>query len=361
MSIITSLKPEDYFPWFKDCSDMFNQYVDWAFQNKTYNKNKAHKSLYRRFREQYPDVPSAMIQCVRDTALEAVKQNKFKHRPQKKKNSGIRLNKCLIDLKNHRLSVIHPNCRQKFDLCFPNYFKEYKNAKFQSATLNYSPSKDKIILNLQFKFPDAAPKTIGETLGVDRGLYNIVACSNGFKISGSQVRAKQRKDLFNKRNIQAKGTRSAKRKLKRISGKLARFSKDVNHCISKKLVSIPNVKTIVFEDLKGIGKRSKGKKLNKWLHSWSFFQLQIFTEYKAKAKGIEVVYLDPRYTSQKCSNCGHIEKANRHKHIFKCKKCGYSCDADLNAAKNIKQNYILSLENKEQVEVNQPIVAVSND
>lgn len=361
MSIITNLKPEDYFPWFKDCGDMFNQYVEWSFANKTYNKNKAHKELYRKFREQYPNVPSALIQCVRDTALEAIKQNKFKHKPQKKKYSGLRLNRCLIDLKNERLSVIHPISRQKFLIKFPEYFKDYKNAKFQSATLNYSPSKNKIILNLQFKFPDITPKTFGDILGVDRGLYNIITCSNGFKISGKKLRAKQRKDLFNKRNIQAKGTRSAKRKLKRLSGKLARFSKDVNHCISKQLTNIPDIKTIVFEDLKGIGKKSKGKKLNKWLHSWSFFQLQSFTEYKANEKGIEVVYLDPRYTSQKCSNCGHIEKENRHKHIFKCKKCGYFLDADLNAAMNIKQNYILSLETKEQAAVNQPIVAVSND
>ena len=75
---------------------------------------------------------------------------------------------------------------------------------------------------------------------------------------------------------------------------------------------------------------------------------------------IEVKYVDPRYTSQKCSACGFTDKNNRHKHKFVCIHCGHTCDADLNAAVNIKQNYILSLTNKEQAVVNKPIVAGSN-
>lgn len=359
MSIKTNLKLEDYSLWFKECGDMFNQYVDWAFKNHTYNKNKAHKELYQNFRTKYPSVPSALVQCIRDTALEAVKQNKFKHKPKKKLYSGLRLNKCLISIKSENISVIHPTKRQKLQIKYPKHFSDFKNAKFQSATLNYSFKQKAIILNLQYKFLDTPVKSTGEIIGVDRGLYNIVTCSNGFKISGNKLRAKQRKDLFNKRNIQAKGTKSAKHKLKKLSRKLARFSKDVNHCISKQLVNIPNVNTLVFENLKNIGKKSKGKKLNKWIHSWSFYQLQIFTEYKAKELGIKVSYVDPRYTSQKCSKCGHIDKNNRNKHSFHCLQCGFGINADLNAAINIKQNYILSLTNKEQVAVNQPIVATN--
>ena len=356
MSIKTSLKPEDYFSWFNQCADMFNQYVDWSFNVKSYNKNRAHKELYRKFREDYPQIPSALIQCVRDNALECVKRNKFKAKP-KKKNASLRLNKCLISLKQNFISVIHPQKRIKFNFEYPEYFSIYKSAKFKTAVLQYKKSTHSIVLNLQFEFQDIDPKISGDIIGIDRGLYNIISCSNGFQIKGNQIRAKQRKDLFNKRNIQSKGTKSSKRKLKKLSGRYARFSANMNHIISKQIVNIPNIQTIVFENLKGIGKKQKGKKMNKWLHSWSFYQLQLFTEYKAKEKGILVKYVDPRYTSQKCSRCGFRDKQNRNKHQFKCKHCGFKYDADLNAALNIKQNYILSLTNKEQAAVNQPNVA----
>lgn len=359
MSIKTPIHPSVYTEWFAVASDIFNQCVEWAFENKTYNKNKCHHSLYQSFRGKYPNFPSALIQCVRDTALEAVKQNKFKHKPHKKNNSGFRLNKTLITLKDNNISVIHPNKRFKFEFEYPEYFSDLKTAKFRSATLNFKKATNEIILNLQFEIPDANLRTEGEILGVDCGLYNVISCSNGFQYKGNQIRKYQRKTLFNKRNIQAKGTKSAKRKLKKLSGKQVRFSKDVNHCLSKCLVNTPNIKTIVFENLKGIRKQRKGRKLNKWLSSWTFYQLQTFTKYKALSKGIEVAFVDPRYTSQKCSNCGNIDKKNRNQHQFKCTQCDFKLDADLNAALNIKQNYILSLTNKEQVDVNQPIVTSS--
>ena len=357
MSIKTPLNPEDYSLWFKQCADMFNRYVEWAFAVYSYNKNKAHKELYEKFRIEYPTIPSALVQCVRDVALESVKREKFKHKPNTRKGSSLRLNKCLISLKRNIISVIHPGKRIKFNFEYPEYFTDYKNAKFRSATLKHRKTDNVIVLNLQFEFPDTPTKESGDILGVDRGLYNIIACSNGLKIKGNQIRARQRRDLFNKRNIQAKGTKSSKRKLKKQSGGYARFSSNVNHCISKQLTNIPNVRTIVFENLKGVGTKKKGKKLNKWIHSWSFYQLQTFTEYKALAKGMEVKYVDPRYTSQKCSKCGFTDKDNRNKHVFRCKHCGYTYDADLNASLNIKQNYILSLANREQASVNKPNVA----
>ena len=88
--------------------------------------------------------------------------------------------------------------------------------------------------------------------------------------------------------------------------------------------------------------------------------MEYIREYKAKEKGILVKYVDPRYTSQKCSRCGFTDKENRNQHQFKCKHCGFKYDADLNAAINIKQNYILSLTNKEQAVVNQPNVTGIN-
>jgi putative transposase len=97
----------------------------------------------------------------------------------------------------------------------------------------------------------------------------------------------------------------------------------------------------VLEDLSGIrNQKSKGKRLNKWLSNWSFYQLEQLLRYKAEAKGKQIVKVDARYTSQKCSNCGQIEKANRNGSHYHCDRCGYQEHADVNAAKNIRNNLI---------------------
>jgi putative transposase len=98
------------------------------------------------------------------------------------------------------------------------------------------------------------------------------------------------------------------------------------------------------------------KKQRRDLHNWNFYQLEQFITYKAQAKGIKVEYVDSRYTSQKCSRCGYISRSNRQfQSIFKCKQCGFSLNADLNAARNIRQNYLDAICYPGKAVVNQPI------
>ena len=81
VSIPVNLPSERFLPLMKECAEIFNAHVDWAVANSTYNKNKAHKDLYRQLRIQYPCVPSALVQTIRDNALEAIKATKFKAIP----------------------------------------------------------------------------------------------------------------------------------------------------------------------------------------------------------------------------------------------------------------------------------------
>src|SRR5207245_9103655 len=86
------------------------------------------------------------------------------------------------------------------------------------------------------------------------------------------------------------------------------------------------------------------KETKRRLHSWTFAQLYDFIAYKAQERGITVVKIDPRHTSQTCSRCGHQARNNRRSQsLFLCRKCGYCLNADLNAAHNIKQKYLASL------------------
>jgi len=123
----------------------------------------------------------------------------------------------------------------------------------------------------------------------------------------------------------------------KIGNKVSMFQKSVNHKYSKYIIdeAIKNKCYLIqMEDLSGIGKSSK------FLRNWSYFSLQTDIEYKAKMAGIEVVKINPMYTSQRCSKCGSIHDGNRPKDkkgqaYFKCVSCGLEINADRNASINI--------------------------
>src|SRR5262249_22269310 len=132
-----------------------------------------------------------------------------------------------------------------------------------------------------------------------------------------------------RQKLQKKGTKSAKWLLRKRSGRERRFVKDVNHCLSKAIVSTAQgtSRGLALEDLQGIRERAKRtvtKRRRRVLHSWSFFQLRAFIAYKAAWAGVRVIYVNPAYTSQTCSACGHCEKANRRSQAhFLCRSCGF--------------------------------------
>ncbi|BAB60065.1 hypothetical protein [Thermoplasma volcanium GSS1] len=83
-------------------------------------------------------------------------------------------------------------------------------------------------------------------------------------------------------------------------------------------------------------KKGKEKKFRRELGSWSAVELEKFIEYKAEDAGKKVIYINPKYSPQKCSRCGYVSKENRHDSVFKCKNCGFELNADLNASRNIE-------------------------
>jgi len=190
-----------------------------------------------------------------------------------------------------------------------------------------------------------------DVLGIDLGVVNIAVSSDGEFYSGERIEEYRRKMSHRRKNLQKKGTKAAKRKLKDISGKQARFQKNTNHCISKAIVADAKRSfcAIALENLQGIRGRIKATRRGRArLHNWAFYQLRTFIAYKARLAGIPLVLVDPRNTSRECPVCHHISKSNRKSQaIFSCQSCGFSQSAD----------YVASLNIRERARVNWPMVA----
>ncbi|MEU8248234.1 transposase [Nonomuraea sp. NPDC048916] len=128
--------------------------------------------------------------------------------------------------------------------------------------------------------------------------------------------------------------------------KETRFAADTNHTIAKRIVTeaTRTGQGIALEDLQGIRDRVRLRKPQQvTLHSWSFHQLGRFIAYKAARAGVALVYVDPAYTSQGCSACGHVDKKNRPDQAgFTCTSCGFAEHADVNAARNIASRGVTS-------------------
>lgn len=143
--------------------------------------------------------------------------------------------------------------------------------------------------------------------------------------------------------MQAKGTKSAKRKLKALSGRENRWMSDVNHQLSKALVDYYGANTLfVMEDLAGVSfdemnLSNRGKQQRNQIRSWTFYQLEQMLIYKAAEVGSFVMKVPANYTSQRCPKCGRIHKENRnHKtHEYICDACGYRSNDDRIGAINL--------------------------
>lgn len=183
------------------------------------------------------------------------------------------------------------------------------------------------------------PDDVTEYLGVDLGVSNLATDSDGTLHSGSHVNNVRIRYARMRAKLQAKGTKSAKRLLRKRSGRESRFVHDVNHCLSKQLVKKAKGtgRGLALENLKGIRDRVTVRKPQRLLlHSWSFSDLRLKIAYKASRYGVHVVYVDPRNTSRECAVCGCVDKRNRpSQDQFLCTSCGHAAHADVNAAVNI--------------------------
>jgi putative transposase len=246
--------------------------------------------------------------------------------------------------KDETVSLTLLHSRQQIKIILSDYQRDrLRGSQPTSATLCKKISEHYI--NIQVK--SEAPESIqtDKVLGVDLGISDIAVTSDGQKFGGETIKKIKNHYAQTRASVQhraVKGTRSSRRRcrelLNRLSGKEARYQRQINHEISKSIVTraleIPS--KIALEDLTGIREdvnQTAGKSQRRRVNGWAFYQLRQFLEYKALQAGIPLVLVDPAYTSQTCHQCG--EHGIRNGKSFKCPVCGWSGDADFNGAQNI--------------------------
>ena len=228
------------------------------------------------------------------------------------------------------------------------HFAGYLNVSYQLGTAKLVELKGRWYLHIPVTkaVEDFQKECVRHVVGIDRGLrFLAVSYDEQGKtkfVSGKKIATKRHKFQEVRKQLQAKGTKSAKRKLKAISGRENRWMSDVTHQISKTLVQKYGKDTLfVLEELAGVSfeesNLSRTAKQNYDLRSWSFYQLEQFLTYKAHENRSEVLKVSAKYTSQRCPKCGIIRKANRdhHKHLYSC-QCGYKSNDDRIGVMNIQ-------------------------
>ena len=325
-----------------------NEIAETCFKEQSASKYTIQTLVYHAIREKYGLSAQLTIRAIAKTC-EAYKLNKAVQ-PKFKKHGSITYDARILTFKG--LHLPHPQVsittlegRQLFNLVIAAYFAGRVNRVQGQVDLVYR--KGKFFLFATCDMPEDTPLEPDDVLGVDLGVKNIAVDNTGTTFSNEKVEQVRRKLHKHRGDLQSKGTKNAKRRLKQVSGREARFRTDTNHCVSKYLVEKAKDTncTIALEDLSGINSRTTVRKPQRAERlSWAFYQLRSFITYKARLAGVPVVLVDPAYTSQRCNVCGHTEKGNRKNQAeFECKQCGHTDHADCNGAKNIRDKGLLSI------------------
>ena len=342
-------------------SDACNYVSDYVFQTHNLKQFSLNKVLYSTLREKF-GLKSQMAQSVFKTVIARYKtilenQNEWIKPSFKKPQYDLVWNRD-YSLTQNCFSVNTLNGRVKlpyFEEGMSKYF-DHDIYKFGTAKLVNKHGKYFLHIPVTYDIEDNNISDICNVVGIDRGINFVVATYDSEHksdfVSGKAIKQKRAHYSKLRKELQMRQTPSARRRLLAIGQRENRWMQDINHQVSKALVeSNPKHTLFVLEDLSGVRNatervRTKDRYVSV---SWSFYDLEQKLIYKAKKKQSTVIKVDPRYTSQCCPMCGHIEKANRNKkiHLFTCKNCGYKSNDDRIGAMNLYRMGINYLEDSQ--------------
>jgi putative transposase len=316
-----------------------NEISEIAFNQKEFRQFPLHKLCYHELKQKYPEFSSQLIVRAVNAVADSYQKDKKTLR-QFKKYSSVIYDDRVLSIKNNIVSLWTIDGRIKLAVKFWKHvdIKGQKDLKYIDG---------KWFLNCCYQSKQQEPRIPKDCIGIDLGITKIAVDSDGIVYHNDRIEQKRIQYSNHRKRLQICNTRSSKRRIKKSGNKESRFRKDVNHCISKTIVEKAKgtESALALEELRGITERTTVRKSQRnQHHSWSFYQLQEFIRYKAELVGIVTVKVNPRNTSRTCNNCGYCDKKNRKSQSeFRCILCGHSSNADVNAAKNIRNLGVQSI------------------
>lgn len=237
----------------------------------------------------------------------------------------------MINGKSKRISVLVKLTERQKSL--------FSDAKF--GTMRIVIKNHTFVAQVVYEVTEPELKTDGNVMGIDLGIKcpAVSYCSDGsvkFYGNGRKNKYMRRHYAYLRKKLQASKKIKA---VKRICDKEQRIMRDIDHKLSHDIVETAisyNVKLIKLEQLQNIRSTTRiSRKNNHGLHTWSFYRLAQFIEYKARLAGISVEYVNPAYTSQRCPICGSIHHADDRNYIC---ECGFHIHRDILGAMNIENS-----------------------
>lgn len=329
--------------------DACNYVSDYVFRTHDLKQFSLNKVLYSTLRRKF-GLKSQMAQSVFKTVIARYKtilenQNEWIRPSFKKPQYDLVWNRD-YSLTQNCFSVNTLSGRVKLPYFAEGMSKFFDHDIYRFGTAKLVSKHGKYFLHIPVTYDVEESRLcdVCNVVGIDRGI-NFVAATydsnhkSGF-VSGRTVKQKRAAYSRLRKELQMRRTPSSRRRIKAIGQRENRWMQDINHQVSKALVeNNPKHTLFVLEDLSGIRSatervRTKDRYVSV---SWAFYDLEQKLIYKAKQNQSSVIKVDPRYTSQCCPVCGHIEKSNRNKkkHLFCCKNCGYSSNDDRIGAMNL--------------------------
>jgi len=326
---------------FKECVNEWLRAIEELGEYPT--RGNIHAFAYKRVRQHFQDLHSNVVQEAMNLAI-GIYRAWLRNKGDKPIFKANIISFKAVDVKFDRHFINVPlvnNERVWLPMYVPPKLKRF--LKLKHGKVQISRVGDNYYAYISFEVEEPEPYEPRGWLGVDIGINHVVVVSDaegkinkfyGNAISWKRAIELKRADMQRAKDMKTK--KGAWRVLKRLSRKIRNKTSYINHSIAKEIVEMAKHRRygIAIENLKGLRRRGVGKRHRKRLHKWAYRDLIQKIVYKAKLNGVPIKFVDPRSTSRTCSKCGYVRSRVTNR-MFKCPKCGFQVDRDLNAARNI--------------------------
>jgi IS605 OrfB family transposase len=203
-------------------------------------------------------------------------------------------------------------------------FKKHKhfNNMLERGVIKNGIRLSKKSVTFMFDIEEPVPRTNGTTIGIDIGQTTTLTCSNG-QVVEKDVHGHSYQSICEKLAQKKKGSKNFLQTQRHRTNYLHWSINQLN---------LDKIQQVKLEDIKHL---RRGKVASKSLSHWNYAELFEKLEAKLTDAGVRITKVSSVYTSQRCSACGWTRKKNRKGKQFKCDKCSFECDSDLNGSLNI--------------------------